>query len=934
MRKSGTNDPNAITGMGQPSATTILRTKLRPPAAVQRLISRPRLLELLQRNPRRPLTVVSAPAGYGKTTLVSQWLQDAEVKPAWVQLGEENSELRTFLSYLVAAVQIRFPAACSDTAVLLEAAQLPPSLLLAETLSNDLDSIAEPLVVVLDDYHLISNSDIHELLDKLLLHPPRPLHLVLVTRHDPPISMASLRARGWLTEIRQDDLRFTNAEVNAVLGEMAGVSVSQATLEHLEQQVEGWIVGLHLVGLVLRNQSDPEAFLSGLKGGFQQVYDYLSEQVLTGQPAAMRDCLLQTSVLSRFCPSLVEAVCVSPNDSTDKNTSGENFIEDAQLANLFVVPLDSNGQWFRYHHLFQDLLRRQLQQCYSPKDIAGVHSRASAWYESQGLITESIEHALAAEDVVRAAEIIERCRRDEFAADRWYVVERWLSMLPDDVKQQRPKLLLTEAWIANCRFQVARIPTIVEQVENLLREQTVEPTVWGELAYFRGFLEYWEGNAQSSQQHFEESLSKLAGEKTPYEGEAELLLALAFCMGGQEERAVRGLEDRIDRFGASENQIVSRLVGGLAFVHSISGDLRRSRLDAQRLKLVASKLRIRNTEAWACYLQACSHLHAGELEAATSHFADAAELRYVLEPRAAVDTLAGLALCQQLRQLENEADETTNVLQEFARDLNERQYQTVADSLQARLALLRGDSRQALQWARSVNEQAIPSTLFLWLEAPAITQARVLITAGSKRDLATATKLLKSIRTVSESCRFTCQTIEAAVLQSVALDRQGSTDDAFNSLDEALALAESGGWVRPFLELGQPMASLLQRAPLENVSIDFVDRLLETFAEIPSAKEHESSGQTKTSVPVAESGPSDADGTSRTEPYVEPLTNRELETLQLLAERLYDKEIAKALSISVWTVRTHVKHIFEKLHVTGRRQAVLKAEELGLLKKS
>ncbi|WP_231617478.1 LuxR C-terminal-related transcriptional regulator [Novipirellula aureliae] len=918
--------------MGQPSATTILRTKVRPPVAVQRLVSRPRLLELLQRNPRRPLTVVSAPAGYGKTTLVSQWLQDAEVKPAWVQLGEENSELRIFLSYLVAAVQVRFPTACSDTAVLLKAAQLPPSLLLAETLSNDLDSIAEPLIVVLDDYHLISNSGIHELLDKLLLHPPRPLHLVLVTRHDPPISMASLRARGWLTEIRQDDLRFTNAEVNAVLGEMAEVSVSQATLDHLEQQIEGWMVGLHLVGLVLRNQSDPEAFLSGLKGGFQQVYDYLSEQVLTGQPAATRDCLLQTSVLSRFCPSLVEAVYVSPNDSTDKITSGENFIEDAQLANLFVVPLDSGGQWFRYHHLFQDLLRRQLQQCYSPKDVAGVHSRGSVWYETQGLITESIEHALAAEDVVRAAEIIERCRLDEFAADRWYVVERWLSMLPDDVKQQRPRLLLTEASIALCRFQVARIPTIVEQVENLLREQTVEPTVWGELAYFRGFLEYWEGNAQSSQQHFEESLSKLAGEKTPYEGEAELLLALAFCMGGQEERAVRGLEDRIARFGASENQIFSRLLAGLAFVHTISGDLHRSRLNAQRLKLVASKLRIRNTEAWASYFHACSHLHGGELEAASKHFAAAVELRYVLESRAAVDAMAGLALSHQLRGLETEADETNKQLREFAQNINERQYLDLADSLQARLALLRGDTAQALQWARSVNEQAIPSTLFLWLQAPAITQARVLITAGSKRDLATATKLLKSIRSVSESCRFTCQTIEAAVLQSVALDRQGSTDDAFNSLDEALALAESGGWVRPFLELGQPMASLLQRAPLENVSIDFVDRLLETFAEIPSAKEHESSGQTKTSVPVAESGPSDAEGTSRTEPYVEPLTNRELETLQLLAERLYDKEIAKALSISVWTVRTHVKHLFEKLHVTGRRQAVLKAEELGLLK--
>ncbi|TWT81485.1 HTH-type transcriptional regulator MalT [Planctomycetes bacterium CA13] len=914
-----------------PAATTILRTKLRPPVETRGLIARPRLLGLLERNPRRPLTVVSAPAGYGKTTLVTQWLEDIETQPAWLQLDEDDSELRTFLSYFIAAVQVRFPKACPATGAVLEAAQLPPVSLLADTLSNDLDSVPEPFVLVLDDYHLVSNAEIHELLDALMRYPPRPLHLVLVTRHDPAMSLASLQARGWLTEIRQDDLRFTKTEMKAVLRQMADLSVHEATLDHLEEQLEGWIVGLHLVGLVLRNQPAPEAFLIGLKGGFQQVYEYLSEQVLGGQTAAVRQGLLQTSVLNRFCISLVEAVCTDAEDPA-ATISGEDFIQQVQLANLFVVPLDSHDEWFRYHHLFQDLLKRQLERSYQPSDIASLNSRASEWFECQGLITDAIEHALSAEDAVRAAEIIERYRGEEFAADRWYTVEHWLAMLPADVRQQRPKLLMTEAWIAICRFQVARIPMIIEQVDVLLREQKVEPTVLGELAYFRGFLEYWQGHAELSQQHFNEALSKLKGEKTPYEGEAELLLGLAFCMEGKERLAVQRLEEKIERLDPSQNQLKSRLVGGLAFIHSICGDLRRSRLDAQRLQLVASKLRIRNTKAWASYLQACSHLNAGELGAATSCFADAAELRYVLEARATVDALAGLALCQQLRQLEDEADETVNLLQEFTRDLNERQYLSVANSIQSRLALLRGDSTQALQWARSANEEAIPSTLFLWLEAPPMTQARVLITAGSKRDLARAIQSLEAIRAVSESCRFTCQTIEAAVLQSVALDRQGLTEDAFDALDEALALAEKGGWVRPFVELGQPMASLLQRAPLENVSIEFVDRLMDAIPEIPKAEVSKSSGQARTNAAVVPSVPAGAEATSGTDSYVEPLTNRELETLQLLAERLYDKEIAKALSISVWTVRTHVKHIFEKLHVSNRRQAVVKAEELGLLK--
>jgi LuxR family maltose regulon positive regulatory protein len=282
--------------------------------------------------------------------------------------------------------------------------------------------------------------------------------------------------------------------------------------------------------------------------------------------------------------------------------------------------------------------------------------------------------------------------------------------------------------------------------------------------------------------------------------------------------------------------------------------------------------------------------------------------------------------------LETEADETTKQLQEFARDLNERQYLSVANSCQARLALLRGDTAQALEWSRSLSEAATPSTLFLWLEAPAMTRARVLIASGSERQLQAARESVEAIRAVSKSCRFTCQTIEAAVLLSVALDMQGCGEGAFVCLDDALKLAEPRGWVRPFVELGQPMANLLLRAPLEDVSVNFVDRLLEAFGEFPPRTQPKSPSSKTTIPPVEPSARPEADAKLGIQPPVDALTSRELETLQLLAERLYDKEIAKTLSISVWTVRTHVKHIFEKLHVSNRRQAVLKADELGLLK--
>jgi LuxR family maltose regulon positive regulatory protein len=721
--------------------------------------------------------------------------------------------------------------------------------------------------------------------------------------------------------------------------------VSDAALVHLEKEMEGWIVGLHLLGLLLRDQTDPETFLIGLHGGFQHVHDYLLEEVLSRQPATVRDCLLRISLVDRFCAPLVEAVCLPDGDPAAQAITGAEFIQNIQRDNLFVISLDSQGQWFRYHHLFQDLLLGQLERERNPQEICACQARASAWFESQGLITESIKHAVAAGDELRAADIVERYRDHEFTADRWYVVQQWLAMLPHDIKRERPKLMLTEAWIATLRHQLARVSKILDQVESLLPGDTEDPTVSGELAFLLGYSEYFAGQAERSRQHLEEAVSQLSGTKTPLLSEAELMLGLARCMAGQNERAVRALEDRIDEVDSSEGQQLSRLIASLAFIQLVSGHMPRARVEAQRLQRVAKKFKMSLTEAWSSYMWACTHLHTGEFETASRHFADAVERRYVLEPRAAVDAMAGLALTQQFLRLDNEVRETIVHLREFALELNERQYLSVARSCQARVSLLRGDLTPAIEWTRSSSDPPVPSGLFMWLEAPPITRARVLIAAGSERSLEQADALLREIRQVSEACRFTCQAIEVAVLQSLSLQKQGHDDEAFAVLKDAVTLAEPGGWVRPFVELGPQSAELLRRLRTQNVALELVDRLLEALPErqpkaAPDTSVAESmlSSISNPNRPIA-AGPTHAesqpvDATASHLSLVESLTNRELDVLKLLAERLYDKEIAKNLSISVHTVRSHVKHIFEKLHVAGRRQAVLKAEELGLLRGS
>jgi LuxR family maltose regulon positive regulatory protein len=893
----------------------ILTTKLHPPQIRPDILPRARLMEMLDTGRERPLTLISAPAGYGKSTLVSRWLASRDESHAWLSLDDTDNDLRVFANYLVAAVRTVVPEACSQTmAMLTDAARLPVAQI-AGQLVNELADIDTHLRLVLDDYHRITESAVHELLGAVLRNPPPRLHLVIATRRDPPLPIAQMLAQGRATEVRLRDLKFTTTETKALLEHAINVAVSDPAVANVQTQLEGWIAGLHLVLLNLRHQHQPDEFLRTLRGGTSRVQAYLLGEVLSRQSPAVQDWLVKTSSLDRFCAALCDAVCQRSQQPGETELDGETFVRALDVGNLFCIPLDEHGEWYRYHHLFQKLLLERLRQDYDAQEIGALHSRASAWFESHGLVEEAIRHALAAGNVARAAGIVEDYRNDEFIADRWYNVERWLAMLPTEIKREHPRLLLTEAWIANLRHQLSRVPMILERVEAFLPVQAPDPIVSGELAFFRGYFEYFGGQVERSRQHLEEAASRLSDTKSPFLSEAELMLGLARCMAGQSELAVRALEARIDELDSADSQLVSRLVASLVFIHLVCGDMTRARVDAQRLQSMARNSSMRLTEAWSSYMLGCTHLHAAELEAAERHFADAVGQRYVLEPMAANDALAGLALTQQLLRQDEEAASTLERLQEFALELNERQQLSAAHSCRARLALLRGDSTFAVRWARTADDPPTPATLFMWLEVPAVTRARVLITAGSDEDLGQAIGLLLEIRQQTEACRLTCQTIEVAVLQSLALAKQGSTEEALGVLEEAVALAEPGGWIRPFIELGPAMADLLGRLQKRNAATAYVRQILTALREVKQGRRPEPS-----------QSPS-----SRKQALLEPLTNREAEILELLVQRLRDKEIAERLFVSPATVNTHLKHIYEKLRVRNRREAVAKAKDLGIL---
>lgn len=891
----------------------ILRTKLHRPQLPPDLVPRARLLELLDQHPGRSFTLVSAPAGYGKSTLVSRWLDGVGEASAWLSLDEDDSDLRSFLKYLIAAVRTHSPKACRRSHEFLGAAELPPPAVLGECLSNDLDAIKRRFVLVIDDYHRIHSSAVHDLVGHILRHPSRTTHLVLVTRHDPPLPLVGLRAGGQSLEIREQDLRFTRAETRTVLETIGGVTIEDRTLAHLHEVLEGWITGLRLVCLMLRHEKDPAGFLDGLHGGTLNTQLYLVEEVLKQLSPGFEDILLKTSILNRLCGPLCDAMGADEEAPGGTAITGEEFLIELERANLFAIRLDARGEWVRYHHLFQQLLQQQLERRASAGEIATLHERASDWFASQGLREEALQHALRAGNVEKAAGLVEAHRMELMNNDTWYVLERWLHHLPDEVREARPHLLLAEAWTAYERFQLERLPALLDRVDTLVGEGPLADEVRGELCFFRGALAYWSGEGEAARGLFEEAQACLPKTCRLFRGLVELLLGLARCMCGDKEGGIKGLENQISDMGGPEGIFTSRLVAGLVFAHHLAGEPMQAHREAQRMRVVARKSGIAYTEAWSEYMDAVSFFCVHRLEDALRCFRVAVRQRYILHTRAAVDALAGMVITQQLLRQDAEATGSMEMLQAFVLELGESQYIALADSCRARLAVLQGDLATAFPWARSAHDAPVPAASFYWLEAPWITQTRVLIAEGSDESLVRATEVLDGFLQQSEACRFVSQVIEAAVLRPLLLEKQGRRGEAMSALREAIDRAAPGGWLRPFVEAGPPMSELLGHLSEAERDSHFVTQIRSALSESKSV----TNGASRSAL--------------RNTALLEPLTNRELDVLELLARRLQDKEIAEELSVSVGTVKSHLKHIYGKLAAAGRREAVLKAEELGLI---
>jgi LuxR family transcriptional regulator, maltose regulon positive regulatory protein len=881
----------------------LLATKLYIPASRRRVVLRPRLVERLNEGlaAGHRLSLVSAPAGFGKTTLVSEWVAGCGRPVAWLSLDAGDSDPNRFLTYVIAALQTVAPGIGAGVVAVLQSPQ-PTSLESTLTaLLNDVATIPSAVVLVLDDYHVLDAKPVDDALAFLVEHLPPQLHLVIATREDPALPLARLRARGQLTELRAADLRFTPSEAADFLNQVMGLNLTADDIAALETRTEGWIAGLQLAAISLQGREDVAGFIRSFAGSHHFVLDYLVEEVLQRQPESIQTFLLRTSILDRLCGPLCDAVM------SESVPSGQETLEYLERANLFIVPLDNERRWCRYHHLFAELLRQRLHQSLASsggdegRSMAEYHIRASQWYEDNALEIEAFHHAAAANDIERAERLIIGGQIPQHSRAAVTAVFDWLDSLPRTVLDARPWLWVRSATVALNAGRTTGVEEKLQAAEKALQNADLDDNtrdLIGQIAAVRATLALanYQPEAMINQAH--RALEYLRPDNFPFRGRAVRTLGFAYQLQGDRAAARQAYtEARAIRQSSGNINLTVSAITGLGNVQESESQLYQA------------------AESYRCSLQLLGD-HASSN--ADQEFIGLARIFYEWNDLDAAEKYG-----QQSLQLARQYDRAVDRF-------------VICEVFLARLKLARGDVAGAAAMLAEIEQTVRTNDFVHRLPDVAAAQVLTLLQQGdvaaaahlaqthdlplsqarvhlAQEDPSAALAVLEPYRRRVEERAWADALLETVILQALAVHAQGEKARAVELLGEALAMAEPNGFVRIFIDEGAPMARLLFEALSRGVRPAYVRQLL-------------------AALPADEPAISAAARTSATgSRLAEPLSRRELEVLPLLAEGLTNEEIAARLYLSLHTVKAHARNIYGKLGVGGRTQAAARARALGLL---
>jgi len=902
----------------------ILATKLYIPPPRSKIVLRPRLIERLNEglSSGRKLTLISASAGFGKTTLVSEWVACCGRPVAWLSLDEGDNDPKGFLAYLVAALQTVAANIGAGVLAALQSSQPPYTASLLAALLNEITALPDNFILVLDDYHVIDSKPVDEALTFLLEHLPPRMHLVITTREDPHLPLARLRARDQLTELRAADLRFTPAEASEFLNQVMDLNLSAEDITALEARTEGWIAGLQLAALSMQGRQDAARFIKSFTGSHHFVLDYLVEEVLQRQPEHVRNFLLQTAILDRLSGPLCDAVTGWED--------GRGMLETLERGNLFVVPLDDQRQWYRYHHLFAEVLQAHLREA-QPNQVPTLNQRASEWYEQNGLPSDAIRHVLAAEDFARAADLAELAwpasSGGSFQSIEWL---GWVKALPEELVRARPvlcaaqaqaflfagkleaaeaRLMDAERWLEPTTNLIERSETPSTKMVVVDEEQFRSLPV--SLASVRAYHAQAIGDVSGTMKYTRRVLDLLPEGDTKGRGAASSLLGLAQYASGELKAAYRTFSDGLAAGMNPLGVITGAFV--LADMKMTLGHL------YEALSIYEHALQLANEHGEPMPLETqdvytgISKLHReqGDLEGAAQDLLISRNLGKQVE---LADWQYRWCIAQaRLKESQGDLDGALDLLNKAERQFVRTPVPEVRPiaALKTRIWVKQGRISQALDWVRERGLSSDDELSFL-REFEHITLARVLI-AQHKCDLVNgsiqeAIGLLERLLQAAEEGGRTGSVIEILVVQALAHQAQGNILLALAPLEHALTLAEPENYIRIFIDEGLPIENLLNIIKTENKKLNlYIQRLKAVFlGEKPQLS------------------------VTNQQSLIEPLSERELEVLRLLRSELSGPEISQHLIVSINTFRAHTKNIFNKLGVNDRRAAVRRAEELDL----
>ena len=908
------------------NSQTFPNYKLRRPRTVPGWIIRPRLFEQLDQVLQKPVALISAPAGFGKTTLLAQWLESSPLPNAWLQLDEKDQEIPTFLSGVVATLRQLFPGCLQKTAALLHAQGPVPLAIWTSMLIDDVELLEDiPFILTLDDYHLVGNPSIDLLLADALRYAPLSLHLILSGRRNPSLSFSRLKVQELVVEIRTADLRFTDAEALAYLQQSIHAPLSDATINQLQEKTEGWAAGLALAAISLREEIQPDELIARLEGSDMQVSDYLLDQVFINQPDEIRQFLLKTANFSQFCASMLHEVF----DSKQSEAEIQALLEHIEDAQLFLIPLDAQRSRYRYHHLFRQMLLSRQRFYIHADQIALYRRRAAAWLVRNGQADEALGHLVAVRDWVSAAQLVESQFCNLLNSEDFLGISRRLGYFPEDFIATRPGLLLMQAWIAHLGLRVAQMHMLTTRIQAMLDaalpqsepseigvpspgfeiipHRTVQAHVWALDSVFL-YLTNQGSHAMS--------LSRQAVDALPQAwmfacGNAKVYLGLSMFMEGQYHQVVELFKRAYESLREPGTTYGARLLFCLAVSHLLQGELELCRQAAEQIVRNALSFNLLLMQGWGYYLLGRVYQEWNQLELAARYYQLVVDQRFTSNLFCSLESVLGYVFVLHILDRHESAQQSLDSIQQLFSDQITVTPQPVI-ALSAWLKLQHGDRLEARRWAESfynpVAEQAI-----VWYHVPHIYKIKILMDTGGSEASRLVDQLLDEIQELAERTHNNFTLLRVLSLRAMWLARQGDSTAAGQTLLRALRLGRPGGFIHSFVIRGPEMLKLLQAVSLHLKNEPDLGEYLEMIiaAFLLPADPHPASPNLKEIKTL--------------------LTERELEVLDLLAERLSINEISARLYISPSTVQQHSHHIYRKLDVANKRQAVVRATELGIL---